>query len=311
MYIGSSNGVLMPFLPYYSEMYEGDMYDNDSVDVISNVLFNISILPEAGAGAYGVEPMAAQDACPVEPPLYQQAADPPDAYYPQQKVFQDLTENRVPEPEWTHKNINQWTPHDTVDFIMQTAQAKNLRPTRIPYFHFLEVTGLNLTNMDYAEFMEKLNTDGDDSVSQSDGWKIYDELQKIKCDCTTTERSFYKLEDRSYSISDGDNKLTDMDKPRYEAVCWQPSSSDSDSSSLGDYKPAGVGPYSLDPSAERPDSSCTVVKRAPGRPKGSGKKQNKKLKNVSVPEFLRDLLLNKEHCPSIIRWEDYDIGKFR
>ncbi|GBP58224.1 hypothetical protein EVAR_87802_1 [Eumeta japonica] len=49
-------------------------------------------------------------------------------------------------------------------------------------------------------------------------------------------------------------------------------------------------------------------KRPPGRPKGTGKKLSKRIKSVSVPEFLRDLLLDPKYCPHIIKWEDYTVG---
>lgn len=59
------------------------------------------------------------------------------------------------------------------------------------------------------------------------------------------------------------------------------------------------------------DDKRKIFKRPPGRPKGSGRKTFKRPRSVSVPEFLRNLLLDSNYCPSIIKWEDHSSGKFR
>ncbi|XP_075235117.1 uncharacterized protein LOC142332547 [Lycorma delicatula] len=51
------------------------------------------------------------------------------------------------------------------------------------------------------------------------------------------------------------------------------------------------------------------AKKRPGRPKGIRKKKPEKVGRLW--EFLRDLLQNPEYNPSIICWDDYDIGTFR
>lgn len=58
------------------------------------------------------------------------------------------------------------------------------------------------------------------------------------------------------------------------------------------------------------DDKKKPFKRPPGRPKGSVKK-DKRPRSVSVPQFLRDLLLDERYNPEIIKWEDIMQGKFR
>ncbi|XP_075234852.1 uncharacterized protein LOC142332341 isoform X2 [Lycorma delicatula] len=50
-------------------------------------------------------------------------------------------------------------------------------------------------------------------------------------------------------------------------------------------------------------------RRRPGRPRGSRRKKPEKLGRLW--EFLRDLLLNPESCPSLICWDNYEEGTFR
>ncbi|KAK2585913.1 hypothetical protein KPH14_010497 [Odynerus spinipes] len=62
--------------------------------------------------------------------------------------------------------------------------------------------------------------------------------------------------------------------------------------------------------AESDNCTKITVKRPPGRPK-----MLKTKKNVTgqgkLWEFIRDLLRNRETCPSLICWEDYSQAKFR
>ncbi|EEB10740.1 epithelium specific ets factor 3, ese3, putative [Pediculus humanus corporis] len=53
-------------------------------------------------------------------------------------------------------------------------------------------------------------------------------------------------------------------------------------------------------------------KRPPGRPPGmKGKKEKAEKKSGRLWEFIRDLLLDPKHCPSVICWENHDDGVFR
>lgn len=58
--------------------------------------------------------------------------------------------------------------------------------------------------------------------------------------------------------------------------------------------------------------SKKVGKRPPGRPPGVKTNKDKPEKKTGrLWEFIRDLLLDPQHCPSVICWENYDDGVFR
>ncbi|KAF2366346.1 Ets domain [Trinorchestia longiramus] len=52
-------------------------------------------------------------------------------------------------------------------------------------------------------------------------------------------------------------------------------------------------------------------KRGPGRPPKPESERKKKKKTGRLWEFIRNLLLSPETCPSIVRWEDSETGVFR
>jgi ETS factor family protein len=53
-------------------------------------------------------------------------------------------------------------------------------------------------------------------------------------------------------------------------------------------------------------------KRRPGRPRLPGRRGKRTEKKTGrLWEFIRDLLLNREYCPSLICWENHDEGMFR
>ncbi|XP_069678224.1 ETS-related transcription factor Elf-5-like isoform X2 [Periplaneta americana] len=55
-----------------------------------------------------------------------------------------------------------------------------------------------------------------------------------------------------------------------------------------------------------------IVKKKPRRTRGLGCKGRQSAKKMrKLWEFIRDLLLNRDYCPSLICWENYDEGVFR
>ncbi|KAG7202400.1 hypothetical protein KM043_018716 [Ampulex compressa] len=62
--------------------------------------------------------------------------------------------------------------------------------------------------------------------------------------------------------------------------------------------------------AESDNSIEISPKRPPGRPRVLKAKKNPTSQG-KLWEFIRDLLHNRETCPSLIRWEDYSQAKFR
>lgn len=63
---------------------------------------------------------------------------------------------------------------------------------------------------------------------------------------------------------------------------------------------------------KEPKKSVGPAKRPPGRPPGvKSKKEKPEKKTGRLWEFIRDLLLDPQHCPSVICWENHDDGVFR
>ncbi|XP_029668314.1 ETS-related transcription factor Elf-5-like isoform X4 [Formica exsecta] len=62
--------------------------------------------------------------------------------------------------------------------------------------------------------------------------------------------------------------------------------------------------------AESDNSVEVATKRMPGRPRVLKTKKNP-VSQGKLWEFIRDLLRNRETCPSLICWEDYSQAKFR
>ncbi|XP_050055282.1 ETS-related transcription factor Elf-1-like isoform X1 [Aphis gossypii] len=59
-------------------------------------------------------------------------------------------------------------------------------------------------------------------------------------------------------------------------------------------------------------SNSSIEKKRAGRPRGTKAKRSKAEPKLSrIWEFIRDLLLNSQYCPTYICWENYEEGRFR
>ncbi|XP_001948083.2 protein c-ets-1-B [Acyrthosiphon pisum] len=59
-------------------------------------------------------------------------------------------------------------------------------------------------------------------------------------------------------------------------------------------------------------SNASMEKKRAGRPRGTKAKRSKAEPKLSrIWEFIRDLLLNSQYCPTYICWENYEEGRFR
>nr|CAD7570621.1 unnamed protein product [Timema californicum] len=65
------------------------------------------------------------------------------------------------------------------------------------------------------------------------------------------------------------------------------------------------------PTCQGPPQQRLAKRPGPGRPPGGCGKRKPEKKCGRLWEFIRDLLLNQEYCPSLICWEDYEQGMFR
>lgn len=59
-------------------------------------------------------------------------------------------------------------------------------------------------------------------------------------------------------------------------------------------------------------TNASMEKKRAGRPRGAKAKRSKAEPKLSrIWEFIRDLLLNSQYCPTYICWENYEEGRFR
>lgn len=229
---------------------------------------------------------------------------------------------------WKHKKVCEWNGEDTMNWIMDTGTNKDINISRLSLCNFKDVRGIDLVQMPKSEFVEKIKprcSSEDRSAANKAGEDLYEEVKKLE---THHEQVVpYPVIERGLNYEDefihpsDIPQFIDLDNQKHIAY---------DNHHDGTY--VGIGCDSgYDSQPEEPEYKMedtiyydqdhetmmestlpvVVAKRPPGRPKGSGKKQPKRAKNVSVPEFLRDLLLCPDYCPKIIKWEDYAAGKFR
>ncbi|XP_025416666.1 ETS-related transcription factor Elf-3-like isoform X2 [Sipha flava] len=71
-------------------------------------------------------------------------------------------------------------------------------------------------------------------------------------------------------------------------------------------------PAVLDDNEENCHLNASIKKKRAGRPRGTKVKRSKAEPKLSrIWEFIRDLLLNSQYCPTYICWENYEEGRFR
>lgn len=227
---------------------------------------------------------------------------------------------------WRNKIISHWNQEDTVSWIIDTVHSMGFTEYDIPYYNF-RINGVELQEMKREHFVHRLlHPNGDPNLTGRIGDNIFDKLQSLlQQDIYRQSTVLRYAEGDSFSQEVG--TVLDLDsqahKNRLYGSDYKPndssllagacdSSDDAEYDVLRSSETASPEYYGSDGSKSGDeDDKKKMFKRAPGRPKGSGKKICKRPRSVSVPEFLRNLLLDPKYCPSIIKWEDHSLGKFR
>lgn len=260
-----------------------------------------------------------------------------DSYEPEidsaSNVYHDLV-NAKEYPlkdDYKNKYVVQWTEEDTLNWFLDIIQCYKISEYDMPYYIF-RIPGVALRGMKREDIVQLiLHNSIDQNVSRRIADIIYQNLQQRLNDehareavpvsvLRYVEGDSYQNPDQQ-TVLDLDNipqtnhkdRLYANDYRHHDDNTYLPSACDSSDEELHRLSETASpdASCSSDSKSSDEDEKKREFKRPPGRPKGSGRKISKRVKSVSVPVFLRNLLLNPEHCPSIIKWEDYSQGKFR
>ncbi|NP_001036902.1 ETS homologous factor-like isoform X2 [Bombyx mandarina] len=229
--------------------------------------------------------------------------------------------------DWKYKVVVDWTEDDTVSWIVDTAQSIGISEYDIPFFNY-RVTGLDLRNMKREDFVQRMAHPSMDPVaSRKIGDNIFDRLHtRLNEDMFRQSSIFRYAESEPYhheqqtmldlDAADHKNRMYASDyKPNDQTLLQGPCDSSDDAEDVFRSEETASPEYSYGSDVSKSgdeDDKRKMSKRPPGRPRGSGRKTSiKRPRSVSVPEFLRNLLFDPKYCPSIIKWEDYALGKFR
>ncbi|KPJ03678.1 hypothetical protein RR46_04290 [Papilio xuthus] len=243
-------------------------------------------------------------------------------------VYHNLLNSRdYHRDDWKYKSMAEWTEDDTLSWVVDAAaaaQGLGFCEYDIPFCNF-RIPGVELRGLkreDIVQKMAHLNIDA--AVSRRIGDVVYEKLQARVHEEIMRHSGVYRdTEGETYASPETAQTMLDLDsldhKNRLYALDYRAAdaalrlpcdSSDDDVFRTSDT--ASPEYYGSDGSKSGDEEDKRKqFKRPPGRPKGSGRKVCKRPRSVSVPEFLRNLLLDPKYCPSIIKWEDHSQGKFR
>ncbi|CAH3909127.1 ETS-related transcription factor Elf-3-like [Pieris brassicae] len=232
----------------------------------------------------------------------------------------NLRDSYRPE-DWRYKSVFDWTADDTVSWIFDCVIASGFSEYDVPFYN-LRIPGIEIRSMGREDILSRmLHSSIDPNLSSRIADVVYEKLQSRLNDEILRQSTVFKYADpyqsQEQTMLDLDyhkNKLYSDYKPNDSSLLQPADSSDDAEDLFGSSAAASPeGAYGSDgsKSGDEDERRAKLVKRPPGRPKGSGKKGVKRPRSVSVPEFLRNLLFDERYCPSIIKWEDYSQGKFR
>lgn len=190
--------------------------------------------------------------------------------------------------EWKTKPVRQWMLDDVMCWIISVADDNNLKAEDMIIQRFNDVDGATLYKMSEADFVSR---------ESQYGKLLYDILQKLKQE---------QEQQMAYNL----NRLPPVSTIKHEERDYYPllmnlnstSACCSENHQSSDESEGGV-----------PVSAANLPgKRRPGRPRLPGRKGKKTEKKTGrLWEFIRDLLLSRDYCPSLICWENYEEGVFR
>ncbi|CAK1596660.1 unnamed protein product [Parnassius mnemosyne] len=243
-------------------------------------------------------------------------------------VYHNLVSSReYHRDEWKYKIVMDWTEDDTVSWIVETAaQSMGFCEYEIPFYNF-RISGMELRNLKREDVIQKMaHPNIDPSVSRRIGDTIFEKLHtRLNEEMLRQSSVFRYAESDPYQNHEAVQTVLDLDsldhknrlyasdyKPNDAGLLHPPCDSSDDDVFRTSETASPECSYGSDGSKSGDEEEKRkMFKRPPGRPKGSGRKVCKRPRSVSVPEFLRNLLLDPKYCPSIIKWEDHSQGKFR
>lgn len=235
--------------------------------------------------------------------------------------------------DWKKKFVAEWNEDDTVSWFIDTVQYHGISEYEVP-FHNFRVIGLVLKNMTREDMQQRMvHPSIDPSASNRLAERIFERLQRrLSEDALGTsynrEMVFRYADSNHYQQEEQAQSVLDLDSLDHRNRVYMSDYRPNDSSLLQGHSDSSDEAEDVFRSSETASPECSygsegsksgdeddkrkMFKRPPGRPKGSGRKMStKRPRSVSVPEFLRNLLMDPRYCPSIIKWEDYSQGKFR
>ncbi|CAH2269492.1 jg27301 [Pararge aegeria aegeria] len=224
---------------------------------------------------------------------------------------------------WKNKVVQDWNSDETVAWIYDCAITHGYSELDVP-FHNFRISGHELRIKRREEIMDLMvHPHVDPEVSRRIAHTVFDRLQ-CRLNEEMRQQSVLRYADSAPYTQYHEQTILDLDycndrnrgytsdyKPNDISLMSAADSSDDHEDTFRMEASSPACSYGSDGSKSGDeDDKKKPFKRPPGRPKGSIKK-DKRPRSVSVPQFLRDLLLDERFCPSIIKWEDHSLGKFR
>ncbi|XP_033611522.1 ETS homologous factor isoform X3 [Cryptotermes secundus] len=190
--------------------------------------------------------------------------------------------------EWKTKTVKQWESNDIMCWIISVADENDLHSEEICISQFNDIDGTTLCNLSEADFMSR---------EPRYGKLLFSSLQQ-------------QLKQEQEQQMGNINKLPPVSTIKPEDGVYCPF--------LLNLNPASTRTSESHQSSDESEGGMNVsvpnvpTKRPPGRPRIAGRRSKKPEKKTGrLWEFIRDLLLNRDYCPSLICWENYEEGVFR
>lgn len=203
--------------------------------------------------------------------------------------------------DWKEKPMKQWTSGNVMAWLIYVIEEQERLNFEHVKMHEFNVDGMSLCNLSEQDFIER---------DPKFGSILYRSLQQQRMN----EESAYDRMHHHYSnLPPFDDLKNGTSEPFYNLE--EPILAD-----LTDMKPRDTYLHSDTDSEHsnecsvdktRDDQDRSMQKKKRGRPVGNRSKRKQEKKCGRLWEFIRDLLLKPEYCPSLICWENHDEGIFR
>ncbi|KAK6637163.1 hypothetical protein RUM44_007577 [Polyplax serrata] len=244
---------------------------------------------------------------------------------------------------WKQKDLKEWTSNDVLHWIASVAESQ-----KFPY-ECINATAFNVDGKTLLSLSKKQFVNSDEKYGSLLFHTLHKSMARYDESSVPTYRSCAK-DDLKLETLSAPSHLTDSLIPLANKTCRKapPFGLVRQHTYTGDSVTSPVSyPFELNPRKdeeidkvredkcsdrnrsnsetnlssdnEQSDSDSKkqgkksgTVKRSPGRPPGiKSKKEKAEKKTGRLWEFIRDLLLDPQHCPSVICWENHDDGVFR